>query len=116
MNILFGFSGAHKLLQNIMKILEDCFPYLLLSIKIDVKLKIEKKYIMQKDNLIRGFEINKKKELILNITSGEKFIYIFPYEFYYLDNKSFWEHTIIPKLFEYPKVMCLQIEKYDHKK
>lgn len=27
---------------------------------------------MQKDNLIRGFEINKKKQLILNITSEEK--------------------------------------------
>lgn len=46
---------------------------------------------MQKDNLIRGFEINKKKQLIWSITSGKKFIYIyiFLYEFYYLDNKSF---------------------------
>ena len=71
---------------------------------------------MQKDNFIRGFEINKKKQLILSITSGKKFIYIciFLYEFYYLDNKSFWEHMIIPKLFEYPKVMCLQIEKFDN--
>jgi len=74
-NILFDFAAAHKLSQNIMKILEDCFPYLLLSIKIDVKLKIENKCIMQKDNLTRGFEIN-KKQLILSITSAKKFIYI----------------------------------------
>ena len=75
MNILFDFAAAHKLSQNIMKILEDCFPYLLLSIKIDVKLKIENKCIMQKDKLTRGFEIN-KKQLILSITSTKKFIYI----------------------------------------
>ena len=30
----------------------------------------------------------------------------------YITNHS--ESMIIPKLFEYPKVMCLQIEKYDN--
>lgn len=75
MNILLDFAAAHKLSQNVMKILEDCFPYLLFTIKIDVKLKIENKCNMQKDNLTRGFEINKKK-LILSITSAKKFIYI----------------------------------------
>lgn len=112
MNILLDFAAAHKLSQNVMKILEDCFPYLLFTIKIDVKLKIENKCNMQKDNLTRGFEINKKTTHFEYNKCKKIHIYFHMNSIIYITNHS--ESMIIPKLFEYPKVMCLQIEKYDN--